>query len=328
MRILWVHNFPPDNTGSGVFMHTLFDAMKRLAVDVSLHYTGYLWGPIRILRAARQLRSDAGEYDLVHAQFGSSAGFVTSFVPKKKVLTLRGSDLAGYEGGHLGYRMHSLACRWMTRRALGSYSRVIVMSNRMKQQVECLRGCPPVDTLPSGIDLNKFTPTDRAEARRRLGEEGNAAPWILFSSVTRVNPIKRMPLASAAVELVRARLPDVELKFLTGQSPDTVPLWVNASNAVLLTSTHEGWPNIIKEALACNVPFVSTDVSDLKELVADEPTCAVADATPEALAEELLAVLGRQRPTTLRRHVECMDADVIARRLVRLYEDVLSSSGQ
>ena len=117
--------------------------------------------------------------------------------------------------------------------------------------------------------------------------------------------------------------PDVKLKILHGTPHEQVPLFVNACNAVLVTSTHEGWPNIVKEALACNVPFVSTDVSDLNRIAASEASCHVAEPRPEALADCLVATLRFPRPRNLRRHVRSMDVRSVARQLVDLYEQQL-----
>ncbi len=91
----------------------------------------------------------------------------------------------------------------------------------------------------------------RAEARRLLGQPHDTAPWILFSLIAnaRQRPGKRFRLAEAAFGSLRARCPDAQLKVMTGVVPDRVPLWVNVSNVLLLTSVREGWPNIVKEAL-------------------------------------------------------------------------------
>ncbi len=180
--------------------------------------------------------------------------------------------------------------------------------------------------LPAGVDLEQFRPIDRAEARRRLGEPGNRAPWVLFSSAAgQRNPVKRARLARAAFDVVRDHYPDAELKLLVDRPHEKVPLWINACNVVLLTSTREGWPNIIKESLACNVPFVSTDVSDLAAIAAVEPRCTVAEATPEALSRGLLAALRSDETSDLRRHVLAMEVGVIANRLKSLYERICPS---
>ena len=325
MRVLWVHNFPATTAASGVFMRTLLGEMQSLGVDISLHDTGYLRGPLRIMGAARRLRAVSRAYDLVHAQFGSACGYVASFARPTKLLTFRGTDLLGMDAGPLRHRMHGVACRWLNRSALRSYRCVIVMSERMRRELkQTYHADAAIEVLPSGVNLERFQPMERMDARRRLGHGNDASPWILFSSAaSEPYPIKRAPLARSAYEWERKHHPDAEFKFLAGQTHEHVPLWINASNVVLLTSTREGWPNIVKEALACNVPFVSTEVSDLAAIAAAEPSCTVADATPQALAEGILTALCHDRSANLRKHVKQMAVGAIARRLKRLYETIV-----
>src|SRR5262249_29620005 len=154
-----------------------------------------------------------------------------------------------------------------------SFDQVIVMSQRMRNDLRrAHRRANGVTVLPDGIDLEKFTPVDRNEARRRLGFAGDTRPWVLFASLRSNNPVKRHDLALAAVRRASIRRSDLVLKTLSGRPHHEVPLWMNAANVLLLTSTREGWPNVVKEALACNVPFVATDVSDLARIADCEPS--------------------------------------------------------
>ena len=73
------------------------------------------------------------------------------------------------------------------------------------------------------------------------------------------------------------------------------------------------------------MPFVGTDVSDLNTIVDAEPSCAVVAAEPDDLAEALLKALDAGRPASLRRHVEGMDLNTVARRVLRLYEEMCGS---
>lgn len=323
MRVLWVHNFPRHVVSGGVFMHVLLEQMRRQGVAITLLDTGNLRGPGLMLRAAREVRAASRDFDLVHAQFGSACGLITAAAHGRKLLSLRGTDLLGCDTGSLWYRAHGLACRTFTRLSLRTFPRVIVMSQRMRRELNAIHGYPEeqIDVLPDGIDLEHFRPLDRQEARRRLGEGDDAKPWVLFSSLHGpTNPIKRADLALAAFEYARGQCPDLTMKLLTGQTHDRVPLWVNACDVTLLASTREGWPNIIKESLACHVPFVSTDVSDLQAIATEEPNCVVAEATPVALGKGLLTAIRRGRSRSLRRHVADMDLANIGRHLRRLYE--------
>jgi len=193
----------------------------------------------------------------------------------------------------------------------------------MRQDVLAEYGGLSLGVLPSGIDLSQFQPVDRFEARRALGAADDKSPWILFATVSDDNPVKRIPLARAAFALFAKQVPGAKLKILTGVPHDEVPLWVNACDVTLLTSAHEGWPNIIKESLACNVPFVSTDVSDLRAIADAESNCYVVEPSPEAMARCLVASVDHGRVDTLRRHVEPMALAPTARRLIRCYERLL-----
>ena len=112
------------------------------------------------------------------------------------------------------------------------------------------------------------------------------------------------------------------MKVLTGIPHDKVPFYINASDVILLTSVHEGWPNIIKEGLSCNVPFVSTDVSDLRTIALDAANCFVEDADPQKLADSLIESLKIGKVVNLRQFVEFSEMKKIAKRLIALYQEI------
>jgi glycosyltransferase involved in cell wall biosynthesis len=145
---------------------------------------------------------------------------------------------------------------------------------------------------------------------------------VLFPA-DRARAEKRFPLAEAAVEALRGRGADVVLHALAGVPHDEVPTWINAADAVLLTSTHEGSPNAVKEALACDVPVVSVDVGDVRSLLDGIAGCVVAPADPAGLADGLAAVLsGPGRVEARERHLG-LSLERAAERLIEVYETVL-----
>ena len=119
-------------------------------------------------------------------------------------------------------------------------------------------------------------------------------------------------------------IPDLKFKVVTGLDYKDVPKFINAGNVILMTSIHEGYPNSIKEALACNVPFVSTDVADLKEISEKEDSCFVVDDDPKLLGEAIVKAVKQERPDGLRKYVEHMRLDLIAKNIVDFYELILS----
>jgi glycosyltransferase involved in cell wall biosynthesis len=115
------------------------------------------------------------------------------------------------------------------------------------------------------------------------------------------------------------------LRVASGIAPEDMPAFVDACDVVLCTSTHEGWPNSIKEALACGVPFVSTDVSDLAEVARAHPVCRVCEPDPVALGNALCDVLNSPIDPNLPSSVAQMAIPVISRRLAGAYSALLRS---
>jgi len=102
-------------------------------------------------------------------------------------------------------------------------------------------------------------------------------------------------------------------------------MFVNMVDLILLTSTHEGWPNIVKEGLACNIPFVSTDVSDLSEIAAIEPSCFVCEANKNILAESIVkSIKTRHDEKNLVKHIKEMEIEKVVDNLINVYKTVSS----
>ena len=114
-----------------------------------------------------------------------------------------------------------------------------------------------------------------------------------------------------------------EMHELTGVPHHKVPLWLNAADAVLLTSFHEGSPNIIKEALACNVPIVSVDVGDVAERIEGVDGCYIALADPVDLATKLALVHNGSGRVQGTEKIQELSLDRVARRLVRFYSQLI-----
>ena len=67
---------------------------------------------------------------------------------------------------------------------------------------------------------------------------------------------------------------------------------MNAADALLVTSAHEGGPLVIREALACNLAVVSVDVGDARARLAKVHGCVVCpDADPKKIATALVQIL-------------------------------------
>jgi glycosyltransferase involved in cell wall biosynthesis len=261
--------------------------------------------------------------DIVHAHFGFSGWLAILQLGRPVVISFMGSDLLGYRD-NLGSRARAIT--WMNQFAARRASAVIVKSREMASVLEGLN--PHV--IPNGVDLTRFSPVERSIARDRLGwpQERLVA---LFPGCPGF-PNKGHAIAVQAVDHAARLLGQaVELKVLWGVDPDAVPLYMSASNAMILASKQEGSPNVVKEALACELPVVATAVGDVPELLAGVDGCHVCERTSEALGNALALALalplgrlagGREALKRFR-----LDEDSVATRVVALYHRVIEGRG-
>ena len=183
--------------------------------------------------------------------------------------------------------------------------------------------------LYDGIDLERFTPGDRSSARRALGIAGDE-PLVLF--VGRLVRGKGLPELVDAFAAVHARQAAARLVVvgegplrsdlraraaqagigaqveLVGEVPyERIPLWMQAADVFTVPSEAAGFPNVVREALACGRPVVATAVGDVPRVVTADVGRLVPVGDVAALADALLSALAtRWDPTRPRAKVAQM----------------------
>jgi len=169
---------------------------------------------------------------------------------------------------------------------------------------------------------------NRATCRAKLGHSNDESPWILFNTLSENNPVKRLDLAKAAIAEVKKTYPEAKLKIATGIQYVEMPVFINSCDLALCTSTHEGWPNSIKEALACNLPFVSTDVSDLQEISLKYKSCKVTASDPIDIGKAIVDVLSNKEKEKEKydQLFKLFDLETSSRKYMDIYQEVQSDS--
>jgi teichuronic acid biosynthesis glycosyltransferase TuaC len=177
--------------------------------------------------------------------------------------------------------------------------------------------------LPNGVDRQLFAPMRREEARARL-DWIDQDPVVLFAGDP-ARFTKRFELARRTIELAQREIPGLKLAVCNGVVPNEVPVWMNAADVLLLTSIAEGSPNVIKEAMACNLPVVSVDVGDVREVVAGTRHCHICSDEPPALAQAIVEVVGAlPERSDGRERTAHLGLEEIAARLHDTYERALA----
>jgi glycosyltransferase involved in cell wall biosynthesis len=313
MRVLVVTNFMPDAGAPqrGRWVFDQVEEMRRCGVDVEL-FT-FPRGRGRYLPATRRLRRllRAERFDLVHAHYGLAGWCALLAGAEPLVVSFHGTDV---RHGLVGPLSRRLAWR---------VDLVAAVSRALFAAESGRPGLPPVPgsaVLPCGPDTDRFRPLPRAEARGELGLEPDGR-YLLFPADPR-RPEKR---ADRARELADAT--GAELLTGGGIDPERMPLWVNAANAVLVTSEHEGFGLVCVEALACGVPVLSTPVGIAPWALAGVAgtLCAPYDTTLWASAVEPHLAAAEPRVGGAAR-AAALSAARMAERTVAAYRDVLAAS--
>jgi glycosyltransferase involved in cell wall biosynthesis len=289
MRALVVTNmYPtPARPALGSFVRDQVEALRRIeGVQVEL-FAFEPGGAEAYLRAARELfrRHRTERYDIVHAHFGLTAWPALAARGAAYAVTLHGTDLV-----HPRSRAITLA-------ALPMLDLVATVSEPLAAELPRWAVHGQRAILPAGVDLKRFRPIPRAEARAALNR-GPTGRYVLFPADP-TRPEKRHDRALALAAETQA-----ELITLGDVEPDRVPLYVNAANAVLVPSERESFGLAVLEALACNVPVLATPVGIATDVLENLPgtLCTEFDAAtwraalePHLNAEDPRLANGRAR---------------------------------
>jgi hypothetical protein len=169
--------------------------------------------------------------------------------------------------------------------------------------------------------MELFRPTDRDAAREKIGLKRHK-PYVLFPN-TPGERRKRLDLAEAAIAVTRETYRDLELLVLDGESQRVVPLYMSACDAMLLTSDWEGSPNVVKEAMACNLPVVSVDAGDAWQVIEGARHCHRAERAAGDLADKLVRVLTAGERSDGRERIGHLALGAVAKRVIDVYQTVL-----
>lgn len=218
-----------------------------------------------------RLRREGYDFDLIDAHYfypdGVAAALLARWFDRPLVITARGTDINLIPR----YRLPRRMIQWAAREAAA----LITVCQALKDALIEL-GVPgeKITVLRNGVDLERFAPVDRREARAKLGLN---RPTLLS-----VGYLIERKGHHIAIESLR-ELPEYEL-LIVGEGEERVSLenlartlgvaervrflgvipqgnlnlYYGAADALVLASSREGWANVLLESMACGTPVVAT----------------------------------------------------------------------
>jgi glycosyltransferase involved in cell wall biosynthesis len=249
--------------------------------------------------------------DLIHAHFSYPDGYGMIRLAKKWKIPLVISALGtierkvAYEGSYTSKKIIE---------AMNFADRILSVSEDLKLHIINLGiNENKINVVPNGVDIEKFKPAEKTYARNLLNLPKDKNIVLFVGALRKIKGVDhlieaaryfvdenttlfmvgrddglRKSLEKRAEELNIAG----SIKFTGPVNHEDIPLWISASDILVLPSLSEGRPNVILEALACEVPVVATDVGGIPELMVEGETGYLVPAkSPSELAEKINKLL-------------------------------------
>jgi len=275
------------------------------------------------------------QYDLIHAHYGL-CGIVEQLSrgKEKLVVSFMGDDLIGAVNISGNYSLFGNTLVLVNKLFLRKYDYVIVKSNELSEKVNSENK----EVIPNGVDLSVFFKVQKQEAREKLNIEANKRLVIFVSNPAHEE--KNFKLAKGALDKLGKK--NLQLLPVYNVEQEQLKYYYGAADLLILTSYHEGSPNVIKEAMAYNCPIVSTDVGDVRWVIGEPAGCYVISekikdkskknevALIEEKSKKIKAALefaelvgrtkGRERIIELG-----LDSETVAKKIIGIYKKVTAN---
>lgn len=317
MKVLYITNNYPTKQFPvfGIFVKEQIDSLAELGINNEIFFiNGREKGKFEYIRSIFRLRSFLKDkkYDLIHCHHALSALclILSGRMRKFKTIMSYQSNPVNEQGNYI-YKF-----------VKNSFDAVIIKNHSQvidNKVVFC---------QPNGVNIDFFQPIDKEVCIKKLKLNKNKI-YVLFVSSNHIRQEKRYDKFQATIEILKTKynLHNIEELKLNNIKRSLVPYYFNAASAHLLTSDFEGSPNSVKEAMACNLPVVSTNVGSVKELLQNVNGSYVAKTNePEELADLIYKVLNETRKNNGREQLIKQELDIVsvAKKIKAIYKKVLN----
>ena len=322
MRILYVVPKGPSSL-SMIFAHKEITRIREAGLDTKSFIFASSLNLSEIWLQTVWLKKVTRIYqpNVIHAHFGTLTGFVSAIVSKitgvPLIITFRGSDLNPSPSDGM---LRSIFQKILSHLAAFRAKINICVSSQLKNRLWWCRWKTKV--IPTGIDLTFFKPVQKYEARKILGWRKDER--IVCFNAGLSPEVKRLDIAEEAVKALKEKIDAVRFIVLYGDvSHDKMPIYLSGADCLLLTSDYEGSPDIIKEAMACNLPVVSVDVGDVKERLEGVIPSRIVERDPDAIASAAAEIITFEQRSNGRERVAEISATTVSDKILKIYESLI-----
>jgi len=203
-----------------------------------------------------------------------------------------------------------------------------------------------VAIIPSGYMVSRFKLMDREKCAKKLGLPKRRKTIIFVGGFTERKGVEYL---LKAMGIISKKGNDIMCLMVGGgnlmkklkrlahnlgiegnvifagyRAPDEVPIWINASDLLVLPSLDEGLPNVVVEALACGKPVVATNVGGIPDVVNDDVGYLVRPRDENELARKIIMALERKWDRKkLMKRARQFSVTKSAKKLMDVYKNML-----
>jgi len=308
MKVLFVCS---GNSHYGIipFIKSQGESLIKEGIDLE-YFTVNGKGIKGYLNSIKPLRKylKTNKFDIIHAHYGLIGLLcLITFTKTPIVLSVMGDDAYG-DFDIKGRRIKSSYLgMFLTQIALIFVKNIIVKSKNILKVIIYKKKS---FIIANGVNFEIFKPSSTELEKNK----------ILFLADINVER-KNYKLLHDAIQLMN----ESEVEYINPYpiKHNEFPVYLNQSSVFVLTSYNEGSPNVIKEAMACNIPVVSTDVGDVKEVISNTEGCYITSFEPEDVADKISNALTFGKRTTGRKDIKHLEARVVARKIINIYKRTL-----
>jgi glycosyltransferase involved in cell wall biosynthesis len=223
-------------------------------------------------------------------------------------------------------------------------SRVVVTTDPMRSELEGRYRLPrrKMLVIPNFVDTGRFFPNGgepRVPGRvgfvGRLEREKNLD--VLIRAVRRLEGVELCIVGEGSLRADLQELAtssEARVRFLGVIPNHELPDFYRSCEVFVLSSSYEGHPKVILEAMACGCPVVGTNVDGIRDVIRDGDTGLLVPLSEEGIAGGIGTLLaGRDLASELGRKarefaVREFSLDSVAAREIELYRELLNVSGE
>ena len=314
------------------FVQSQMAALRDSGVTVHLGlFTGRI-NPLEVICDVQRLKEAfrRSRAELIHAQYGTITALAASYIAGSAplIISFGGSDVLGIPVPGMHWRLRGGLGKYLSLRA-GTHATAIIVKSQNLFNALPAHLQKKIHIIPNGVNTAVFTPLPKEACRSKLGWKAEERVVALYTGGGRDNRyIKNVPLAETAVRLAERETGRIRFEVFHGYPHAVVAELLNAADMLLMTSLHEGSPNIVKEAMACNLPVVAVPCGDVAERLEGVTPGGVYPYDAEELAKGIIAVMSASRRSNGREQLESqgLTATSVTQKLISLYSSLAPRS--